>query len=59
MCIRTILYFRLDSRPMPRGFDLDAEIAYGSSVESFHAVTHVIKQYGIKLNEGGLFIVHL
>jgi len=59
MCIRTIKYFRLDSRPMPRGFDLDAQIAYNSSVESFHAVTHVIKQYGIKLNGVGFFIVHL
>lgn len=34
---------------MQRGFDLDAQIAYGSSAESFHAVTHAIKQYGIKL----------
>jgi len=33
---------------MPRGFDLDAQIAYGSSAESFHAVTHAINQYGIK-----------
>jgi hypothetical protein len=32
---------------MPRGFDLDAQIAYGSSAVSFHAVTHAIKQYGI------------
>jgi hypothetical protein len=33
---------------MPRGFNLDAQIAYGSSAESFHEVTHAIKQYGIK-----------
>ena len=48
MRTRAIKYYRLDSRPMPRGFDLDAQMAYGSSAESFHAVTHAIKQYGIK-----------
>ena len=47
MRTRTIEYFRLDSRPMPHGVDLDAQIAYGSSAEIFHAVTHAIKQYGI------------
>jgi hypothetical protein len=45
---RAIEYFRLDSRPMPRGFDSDTQTTYGSSTESFHAVTHTIKQYCIK-----------
>jgi len=48
MRTRTIEYFRLDSRPMPHGVDLDAQIAYGSSAESRDVIVQSIKHYGTK-----------